>query len=44
MDRRMSQTAANPVDHVLPDVVIRQWVLSFPMPLRFLARGSPQAP
>ena len=35
----MNQTAANLIDKVLPAVPVRQWVLSFPMPLRFwLAR------
>jgi hypothetical protein len=32
--RRMSDTAAHLVDHVLPDVPMRQWVLSVPYPLR----------
>jgi hypothetical protein len=26
------------VDHVIPDVPVRQWVLSFPWPLRLLGR------
>jgi hypothetical protein len=35
MGRRMAQTAANVVDHVLPqDVPLRQWVLTFPFELR----------
>ena len=34
--RRMSQTAAHLVDHVIPHVPIRQWVLSLPIPLRVL--------
>jgi ribosomal protein S27E len=33
--RRMVETAAHLVDHVLPAVPVRQWVLSFPWPLRF---------
>jgi hypothetical protein len=33
--RRMADTAAHLVDRVLPRVPIRQWVLSFPMPLRY---------
>jgi hypothetical protein len=33
--RRMNQGAAHLVDHVFPAVPVRQWVLSFPMPLRF---------
>ncbi len=32
--RQMAQTAAHLVDRVLPDVPIRQWVLSVPKPLR----------
>jgi hypothetical protein len=34
--RRMAERAAHLVDHVLPDVPIRQWVLSFPYRLRYL--------
>ncbi len=34
--RRMVETAAYLVDHVFPRVPIRQWVLSFPWPLRLL--------
>jgi len=35
MGRRMAQTAANVIDHVLPpDVPLRQWVLTFPFELR----------
>jgi hypothetical protein len=34
--RRMSQTAAHLVDHVIPHVPVRQWVLSLPIPLRVL--------
>ncbi|MFM8766627.1 MAG: hypothetical protein ACKOD9_02265, partial [Rubrivivax sp.] len=30
--RRMSQTAAHLVDHVIPQVPVRQWVLSLPIP------------
>ena len=32
----MVETAAHLVEHVLPEQPIRQWVLSFPYPLRFL--------
>ncbi|MFZ4405529.1 MAG: transposase zinc-binding domain-containing protein [Pseudobdellovibrionaceae bacterium] len=32
--RRMSETAAHLVDHVLPHKSIRQWVLTFPVPIR----------
>ena len=35
LGRRMSADAANLVDHVLPDVPIRQLVLTLPFPLRF---------
>jgi hypothetical protein len=35
LGRRMSEGAANLVDHVLPDVPIRQFVLTMPFPLRF---------
>jgi hypothetical protein len=35
LGRRMSEGAANLVDHVLPDVPIRQFVLTLPIPLRF---------
>ena len=34
--RRMSETAAHLVDNVIPEVPIRQWVLSLPPPLRYL--------
>ncbi len=34
--RRMAETAAHLVDRVLPFVPIRQWVLTFPPPLRYL--------
>jgi len=33
--RRMAERAAHLVDHVFPDVPIRQWVLSFPYRLRY---------
>ena len=32
--RRMSETAAHLVDNVLPHKNIRQWVLTFPVPIR----------
>ena len=41
--RRMAETAALLVDDVLPHKPIRQWVLSFPYPLRFLLAHNPQA-
>ena len=39
--RRMAETAAHLVDHVLPEQPIRQWVVSFPYPLRFLFATRP---
>jgi hypothetical protein len=33
--RRMADTAAHLVDRVLPEVPVRQWVLTLPYPLRF---------
>jgi len=33
--RRMNGTAAHLVDRVFPDVPVRQWVLSLPLPLRY---------
>jgi hypothetical protein len=40
--RRMAETAAHLVDHVIPRVPVRQWVLSFPIPLRFLFAAHPE--
>ncbi len=40
--RRMTQTAAHPVDHVIPPVAVRRWVLSLPIPLRLLLAAQPQ--
>jgi hypothetical protein len=37
----MAQTAAHLVDHVIPRVPVRQWVLSFPIPLRYLLAAHP---
>ncbi len=34
--RRMTERAAHLVDHVLPDVPVRQWVLTLPHRLRYL--------
>lgn len=39
--RRMAESAALLVDEVLPDQPMRQWVLSFPYPLRFLFAARP---
>ena len=38
----MSQTAAHLVDHVIPQVPVRQWVLSLPIPLRLLLAAQPE--
>ncbi|MDZ7589748.1 MAG: transposase zinc-binding domain-containing protein [Rubrivivax sp.] len=44
--RRMSQTAAHLVDHVIPHVPVpvpvRAWVLSLPIPLRVLLAAQPE--
>jgi hypothetical protein len=40
--RRMSQTAARLVDHVIPHVPVRQWVLSLPIALRSLSAAQPK--
>ena len=40
--RRMAQTAAHLVDHVIPDVPVRHWVLSMPIPLRLLLAAQPK--
>jgi hypothetical protein len=34
--RRMAESAAHLCDHVLPDVPVRQWVLSLPHAIRYL--------
>lgn len=39
--RRMAESAVLLVDEVLPEVPMRQWVLSFPYPLRFLFAARP---
>lgn len=41
--RRMSDTAARLVDHVLPEVRLRQWVLSVPFELRMVFAKNPDA-
>jgi hypothetical protein len=38
----MAETAAHLVDHVIPRVPVRQWVLSFPIPLRLLFATHPE--
>ena len=39
--RRMAESAALLVDEVFPEQPVRQWVLSFPYPLRFLFASRP---
>ena len=41
--RRMVESAAHLVDHVFPEAPVRQWVLTFPFPLRFLLAAHPEA-
>jgi hypothetical protein len=40
--RRMADTAAHLVDRVLPEVPIRQWVLTLPYPLRYRCAYDPR--
>ena len=40
--RRMAEAAAHRMDHVIPKVPVRQWVLSFPIPLRSLFAVNPE--
>ena len=40
--RRMVESAAGLVEHVFPHVPVRQWVLSFPWPLRLLFAARPE--
>lgn len=40
--RRMTESAAHLVDEVFPKVGVRQWVLSFPMPIRFILAKNPK--
>ena len=39
--RRMNDGAAHLIDHVIPDVPIRQWVISFPFQMRYLLAYRP---
>ena len=39
--RRMVETSAHLIDHVIPAVPVRQWVFSFPWPLRLLFARQP---
>ncbi len=41
--RRMAESATLLADEVFPDVPLRQWVISFPFPLRFLFAAHPHA-
>lgn len=38
----MAETAAHLVDGVIPNVPVRQWVVSFPIPLRVLLASRPE--
>ncbi len=38
----MAETAAHLVEQVIPHVPVRQWVVSFPIPLRHLFATQPQ--
>jgi hypothetical protein len=38
----MAETAALLSDEVFPDGLLRQWVISFPFPLRYLFAAHPQ--
>ena len=40
--RRLAESAAHLVDEVIPRVPVRQWVLSFPIPLRILFAAHPE--
>ena len=37
----MAEAAAHLVDHVFPEVPVRQWVLSLPHPVRYLLARHP---
>jgi Putative transposase len=37
----MAETAAHLVDHMIPKVPVRQWVLSLPIPLRLFLAAQP---
>ena len=39
----MVESAAHLVDHVFPEAPVRQFVLTFPFPLRFLLAAEPKA-
>ena len=40
--KRMIETSALLMDHVIPKVAVRQWVLSFPFALRYLLVSDPK--
>ncbi len=40
--RRLVESAAHLVERVIPQVPVRQWVLSFPIPLRVLFAAHPE--
>jgi hypothetical protein len=40
--RRLAQTAAHLVHHVIPRVPVRQWVLALPIPPRLLLAAQPK--
>jgi hypothetical protein len=42
VEHTLAETAAHLVDHVIPAVPVRQWVLSLPIPLRILFAAQPQ--
>ena len=41
--RRMAQTATHLVDHIIPRVPVRQWMISLPIPLRYLFAARPHS-
>lgn len=40
--KRMAESAAHLVDHVIPEVPVRQWVLSMPIPMRYWLSSNPK--
>jgi hypothetical protein len=40
----MVETSAYLIDHIIPAALVRQWVLSFPWPLRLLFARQPDTP
>ncbi len=40
--RKMAETAAFLVDQIFPKIPVRQWVLSFPFPIRYLMAVNPK--